>query len=267
MDEIAQAQVSALLLDYDGTLAPFSIDRRRAVPYPGVVPLLRAIVATGRTRLVIITGRSAPEVLPLLGMDLAPEVWGAHGLERLRPDGTCQVPALSAEVPLALAEARQWLAGQRLDHLAEYKLGGIAVHWRGVSEPSAANIRDRVLRGWFPLTQNKLMSLLEFDGGIEIRVAGIDKGTAVRTIVNEMDSSTPIAYLGDDTTDESAFNALRDRGLTILMRTHRRVSSARLWLKPPEDLLDFLNRWLQASREVTQQSAASNNAREISGEL
>ena len=92
------------------------------------------------------------------------------------------------------------------------------------------------------------MSILEFDGGVEIRVAGLDKGTAVRAIVNEVDSKVPIAYLGDDATDESAFKALGTRGLTILVRPEPRRTSARLWLKPPEDLLDFLARWLQACR-------------------
>jgi len=261
--KIAQAQVSCLLLDYDGTLAPFSIDRGRAFPYPGVVPLLRKIMATGRTRLAIVTGRSASEVLPLLGLDPTPEVWGAHGLERLRPNGIREVPPLRAEVSQALADAGQWLTDQRLEHFAEYKPGGIAVHWRGVSEPSAADIRSRVLEGWFPLTENKFTSLLEFDCGIEIRVAGFDKGRAIRTIISEMNSDTPIAYLGDDATDERAFKALGTRGLSILVRPQRRRSSARLWLKPPADLVDFLSRWVKACGEIVPQPAASSIVREL----
>ncbi|MGH6636592.1 MAG: hypothetical protein ACRED0_10855 [Gammaproteobacteria bacterium] len=47
----------ALLLDYDGTLAPFRIERDRAFPFPGVQEVLRQIAALENTRLVIVTGR------------------------------------------------------------------------------------------------------------------------------------------------------------------------------------------------------------------
>lgn len=66
--KVARAPQSALLLDYDGTLAPFHQDRYKAVPYPGVTTLLQSIMETGRTRLVVITGRRAHEVIPLLDL-------------------------------------------------------------------------------------------------------------------------------------------------------------------------------------------------------
>ena len=43
LESVARAQRSVLLLDYDGTLAPFSVDRRRAVPYPGLRDLLQQV--------------------------------------------------------------------------------------------------------------------------------------------------------------------------------------------------------------------------------
>ena len=46
--KVAESDCSALLLDYDGTLAPFSIDRQEALPYPGVVPTLQEIMEIGR---------------------------------------------------------------------------------------------------------------------------------------------------------------------------------------------------------------------------
>jgi trehalose 6-phosphate phosphatase len=248
MRKIAQAPVSALLLDYDGTLAPFSVNRHTALPYAGVLPVLREIMKTGRTRVVMVTGRNAPDLVPLLGMDPTPEVWGAHGLQRLRPDGSCEMPRLDQDVLQALADAQRWLSNQGLERFTEHKPGGIAVHWRGLPEARAEEIRDRVLRGWFPMAQSRFMSVLEFDGGVEIRAHALDKGDAVRTIMNEMDSEAPIAYLGDDATDEQAFKALGNRGLSILVRPESRRTSAQLWLKPPDELLDFLTRWLQACR-------------------
>jgi trehalose 6-phosphate phosphatase len=243
---LAQSPFSALMLDYDGTLSPFSINRHQAIPYEGVIPLLRAILLSGRTRLAIITGRDAYEVVSLLGIHPPPEIWGSHGLQGLRPDGTSDMPQLDERVSQALSDASDWLTQQKLQNLEEVKPGGIAVHWRGLTKGQAVEVRDRVLLGWFPIAQDALMTVLEFDGGIEMRVPDFDKGDAVRAIVNGMDADAPIAYLGDDATDEQAFNALGDRGLTALVRPAWRKTAARLWLKPPEDLLDFLTRWLHA---------------------
>jgi trehalose 6-phosphate phosphatase len=195
---------------------------------------------------VVITGRRARDVVGLLGLDPQPEIWGSHGLQRLLPDGTCQMPTVDQAATQGLSNAAGWLETLHLRHLAELKPGGIAVHWRGVSEARAVEIRDQVLRGWFPIAQKALLSLLEFDGGVEMRLSDFDKGDAVRVLLEEIGSEGPVAYLGDDMTDEHAFEALASRGLTFLVRPQWRQTAARLWLKPPHELLDFLERWSQA---------------------
>jgi trehalose-phosphatase len=249
MEAVAQSPVSALLLDYDGTLAPFCLNRQQAIPYPGVTALLQEIIANGRTRVVIITGRNAQEVIPLLAVHPSPEIWGCHGLERLRPDGTCETPPVEEPALRALADADRWLRYQELHNRAEFKTGAIAIHWRGLDESTAAEIRGRVLLGWFPIAQSAPMELLEFDGGIEMRMPGLDKGDAVRIILEEIRPEVPVAYLGDDITDERAFFAVGSRGLTALVRPECRETAAALWIRPPEGLQDFLTRWLQACRE------------------
>jgi trehalose 6-phosphate phosphatase len=249
MESVAQSPASALLLDYDGTLSPFCLNRQQALPYPEVTGLLQAIIVNGRTRVVIITGRSAREVIPLLAVHPSLEIWGCHGLERLRPDGTCETPRVEEPVLRALADADLWLRRQGLHNRAEFKTGSVAIHWRGLDEAMAAEARSQVLLGWFPIAQSTPMQLLEFDGGIEMRMPGRDKGDAVRTILDEIGSEVPVAYLGDDMTDERAFLALGTRGLSVLVRPEWRETEAALWIRPPEGLRDFLTRWLQACRE------------------
>ena len=107
-----------MFLDYDGTLAPFSVDRQRAVPYPGLRDLLQQIIDVGRTRLVIITGRDAHEIDPFLRLRPAPEIWGSHGLQRLLPDGTCDMPEIPDAVSQVLDDAKRWLEYQGLHDLA-----------------------------------------------------------------------------------------------------------------------------------------------------
>jgi trehalose 6-phosphate phosphatase len=249
LNAVAQATLSTLLLDYDGTLGPFCLNRQQAFPYPGMTALLQEIIANGRTRVVIITGRSAREVIPLLAVHPTPEIWGCHGLERLRADGTCETPRVEEPALRALADADRWLRHQGLHHRAEFKTGAVAIHWRGLDEATATETRGRVLLGWFPIAQSTPMDLLEFDGGIEMRMPGRDKGDAVRTILDEIGPEVPAAYLGDDITDERAFLALGTRGLTVLVRPEWRKTEATLWIRPPEGLRDFLTRWLQACQD------------------
>lgn len=254
LESVSAANRSLLMLDYDGTIAPFRKNRGEALPYPGFSLLLQEIVCTGRTRVVIISGRDANEVVPFLEIDPRPEIWGLHGLQRLNPDGTVELAPLDQRTIQSLAAAENWLIYQNLDHTAEFKTGSIAVHWRGLSECDAEALRGRVLLGWKRIAKLSHLHLLEFDGGIEIRARDVDKGDAVRTIINEMTPDTPAAFFGDDITDEHAFEAMEGRGLSVLVRPRRRVTAAQVWLKPPFELFDLLVRWLHACQEHNQSS-------------
>ena len=240
------SQTGALILDYDGTLAPFSADRYTAFPYPGVRRALFQIMHNGRTRLAIVSGRPVPELIPLLGISPIPEIWGLHGLEHLRRDGECRTYPLSNDDVQILTEATSWLEYQGLQHLAEFKVGSIAVHWRGLPSEQATLTAERVRKGWSRLAANSRMAVIDFDGGIEIRPRFRNKAHAVLTMQAEMEFAVPLAYLGDDRTDEDAFHALHglSQAMTILVRREFRETEAKAWIRPPEQLLNFLDRWL-----------------------
>jgi trehalose 6-phosphate phosphatase len=244
---VAQSPTSLLMLDYDGTLAPFSISRDRAFPYAGVPPLLQRILARGRTRVVIVSGRDVQDMASLLKLEPCPEIWGLHGMQHRSPDGTTTMSPLSERTLDGLSDAERWLAYQQLRESAEFKTGSIAVHWRGMDERQVEELRGRVLLGWQTVAESSGLNLLEFDGGIEICSPQADKGETVRTLLQEMAAGTPAAYLGDDTTDERAFLAIQDRGLSVLVRPTWRRTKAELWLKPPEELLYFFRQWLEAT--------------------
>ena len=248
LKRLTQAQHSLLLLDYDGTLAPFREERDQAFPYPGIAHLLQEIVSDGHTRVVIISGRDTTETVTLLRVAPMPEVWGLHGLQRRKPDGSVETVRIVEHYLDSLSDADRWLDFQHLRKRAEFKTGSIAVHWRGVSEGGVEGLRGCVLLGWKPIAERTGLELLDFDGGLEIRVPEADKGDVVQLMLSEMEPGTPAAYLGDDTTDERAFQAIRGRGLSVLVRPKWRPSAAQLWLKPPGELRDFLTQWQEAVR-------------------
>ncbi len=245
----AGGETPLLLLDYDGTLAPFRINRFQARPWAGARALLERIQSQGRTRMAIVTGRPAAEIAPLLGLQPALEVWGLHGAERLYPDGREELEAAPPTAQQKLDELRAFLRCDSLGGLFEDKPNAAVMHWRGVSPQKAKLIEKRTRRLFEPLAQLDGLNLLEFEAGLELRV-GRDKGGAVEAILEEAGADAPVAYLGDDLTDEAAFravNAVGARGLSVLVRRERRESAAEVWLRPPGELREFLERWSVAS--------------------
>jgi trehalose-phosphatase len=245
-EQLCRARNRVLLLDYDGTIAPFSVHRDRAFPYSTVPELLDCIMSTCHTRLVLISGRVAREIPPLLGLNPHPEIWGACGFERLYADGRYEVVQVSDHVQHALTEAAASLEQEGLARLTERKPGAVAVHWRGLNLPAVEEARTKAYRALSPLALRSRLLLAEFDGGLELRTHLRGKADAVRTILSEVDPDVPIAYLGDDNTDEGAFRVLNDRGLTVLVRPTYRFTAAHMWLRPPDELIQFLTDWVRA---------------------
>lgn len=245
---LAAASHRVLMLDYDGTLAPFQIRPQDAVPYPGVSELLTGLMDQGNTRIVIVSGRRASEVAGLLPLGRAPEIWGAHGWERISPAGEvwAQEPDEGARAALLRAHdlaERCLVAGTRL----ERKPASLAVHWRGLAEASVGPLKKRLTEAWAPVTDG-VLEVLPFDGGLEVRARGNNKQHAVKAVLAETPPECPVAYLGDDITDEDAFQLVKLQGLAVLVRPEFRETAADLWIRPPRELLDFLGRWRAPAR-------------------
>ena len=243
-ERVAKAPARLLMLDYDGTLAPFHVRPERAVPYLEVAKVLEEIVQSGGTRLVIVSGRPADEVPPLLGLTERPEIWGSHGWERLLPDGRRIVEQPGTEARQALAAAAGAVEatlpeGARLEH----KLASIALHWRGLPPAVAEDLKNRASAAWEPISAQGALEMLPFDGGLELRTVGCNKQYAVKAVLSETAESSAIAYLGDDMTDEDAFRAVKTRGLGVLVRPQFRETAADLWIRPPEELVAFMRHW------------------------
>lgn len=247
LQAVADSPESALLLDYDGTLAPFRIDPAKVQPWTGVRRLLQQIQDEGRTRIVIVTGRPALEMAPQLALHEPIEIFGVHGAERLYPSGRLEQDELLPRQRQALVAARNAIHStpMKLGVRVEEKWNAIALHWRGIHARLNLAAQKNCMELFSPFAGVPGMQLLRFDGGLELR-AGRNKGDAVLQVLTELQSDSPVAYLGDDSTDEDAFEALGDRGLGVLVRRQWVPCAAHLWLRPPTDLLNFLAAWLRA---------------------
>ena len=241
---VATAPRRALLLDFDGTLAPFASDRLRPRMRDGVAAAVGEIARSGRTRLTIVTGRGARELRSLLPADLSAEIWGSHGLERLAASGEYEAPPPAPSAAAVRDAFGAWVRERGHESNLEIKPYGFALHRR--ADPDAYDrLRPEALSRWRGEAANAGLSFLEFDGGFEFRPSGRHKGEVVRRVLEEEGGDAAVAYLGDDWTDEDAFGELDSRGLPVLVRAEPRETRARAWM-PPDELAAFLRKWAGA---------------------
>ena len=184
---------AAILLDFDGTLAPIVARPEDARPWPGVADVLADL--SERAGLVaIVSGRPEAFVRDVLDVPRV-DVVGLYGLEG--------APPLDASIK---ADVRA-LAASEVGARVEDKGVSLSIHVRGAADPDAAATR---LRG--PVTALAVRhGLVAFEGKrvIELAPPGARKGGVVRQLIARTDPQAAV-YAGDDLEDREAFSALDD---------------------------------------------------------
>ena len=216
---VSQPGTAVIASDFDGVLSPLVEDPARARPVEGALDSL-ARLARSVKQVAIVTGRPALVAVELTGVTGHAGlgrlvVLGHYGLERWEAS-TGSVT--SDPVPSGVAEARARIpellreAGLP-DAFVEDKESSLAVHTRRLPDPVGALERLRT-----PLTQLAESTELRLEPGnlvLELRPPGIDKGVAVRRLL-ESTSAQSILYAGDDLGDLAAFRAIEEHRKTGL---------------------------------------------------
>lgn len=228
-----------LVTDYDGTLAPFRKERLMAFPEPETLSLLKSICDTN-ARLVILSGRSSDEVFKLLSLPV--EIWGCHGMERRDINGEITRIDVPKEAVEKL-ERFSLLLDVFPKSSVERKPSGIALHWRDNEDifEMYKNLSEDILRS----AKESVLRVMSFDGGVEFTLPYFSKGTALKNICSNNSDSCPICYLGDDITDEDAFQTIKNiaGGTGILVFEKERQSAADVSIHSSERD-KFLEFWL-----------------------
>src|SRR5215213_2749668 len=211
-------KVPAVFLDYDGTLTPIVDRPEDAVISQGMRNAVRRLAQ--RCPVCVVSGRDRRVVQELMSInDLI--VAGSHGFDIWSPEGTIEheegteFDALLAEVKVRLHEEIDPIEGG----LVEPKRSSVAAHYRLVSDeerPRVKEVVDTILARYpdeLKVTPGKMVyeiqPKLDWDKG----KAGLYLLEVLRL---DRDDVVPL-YLGDDITDEDAFEALADRGINIFV--------------------------------------------------
>lgn len=237
----------AVFFDFDGTLSEIVNDADSARLADGAADALTSLSA--HCPVAILSGRDLADVRERIGL---PGLWyaGSHGFELTGPDGRHhQNTEAAASIPV-LAEAAAALADQLGDIpgvAVEHKRFGVAVHYRNaardrVGEVSAA-VRSAGRRTGLRVTTGREVIELRPD-------VDWDKGRTLRWVLdyirdNEGSGQLLPIYLGDDITDEDAFDAVADDGIAILVRHSDdgdRATAAHYALDDPDRVREFTER-------------------------
>ena len=240
----------AVFLDYDGTLTPIVDRPEDAVISESMRDAVSALA--GRCPVCVVSGRDRQVVQELMGLDNL-IVAGSHGFDIWSPDeGTIEHDAGSGyeelldQVKTRIREEVETIEGVSV----EPKKASVAVHYRLASEEGRQEIKrsvDRILADYpddLKMTPGKMV--YEVQPKLDW-----DKGKAVLYLLETLelngDAVVPM-YLGDDHTDEHAFEALENRGLGIFVgypddpEVGERTTAADYVLNTVNEVETFLDR-------------------------
>jgi trehalose 6-phosphate phosphatase len=234
-----------LFLDYDGTLTPI-------VRKPGMAELsrfrkklLKALARRRYLRVAIVSGRMLSDITKRVGIRNIYYV-GNHGFEIAGPGLRFIHPRARAAQP-SLRKIKKELE-RRLKHIKgiiiEDKKLTMSLHYRLVKTSGLNKVREVFRRAAAPHLKARKIRVTQGKKVFEIRPnADWDKGRAVLWLAKKLDprqKAVPV-YIGDDTTDEDAFRALKKRGITIRVGRSKKTSAQRQ-LKDVDAVYRFLGR-------------------------
>lgn len=233
---------ASVFLDYDGTLTPIVERPDLAVLSQGMRTVLRDLAE--RCSVAVVSGRDLADVRRLVGLDNIVYA-GSHGFDIAGPGGLRIEHDKGAAFIAAVGRAAEMLRPEVNaipGALVEPKRFAVAVHYRQVADaevPKVEAVVDRVLAAVPELHKTGGKKVFELRPRFDW-----DKGKAVLWLLSALhqDGADVLPfYIGDDLTDEDAFRALGERGVTVFVDNPGRTA-ARYTLTDPAEVGTFLTR-------------------------
>ncbi len=227
----------ALFLDLDGTLLEFAAEPDAVEPSDRFHGLLGRLARLEHGAVAFISGRTIEQLDHLL----APHRFalaGVHGNERRDCRGQLAPSVANAA---ALDELRPTLRRFEAGNegvIVEDKAISLALHYR-----QRPDLRGEVERFFRELRESipAHYELLRGSMVLEIKPAGVNKGTAIRQFMREQPFAdrTPV-FIGDDVTDESGFQVVNELG-GVSIKVDSGDTVARWHLPHVEAVLEWLD--------------------------
>ncbi len=226
------------LLDYDGTLVPFSRNPADAAPDGKLKELLGRLTDDPKNHIAVISGRDKNFLERWLG-DMPLTLVAEHGAGiRMKGAEWQQMVSTSGAWKEEIQRIMQLFVTRCAGSFIEEKANTIAWHYRN-TQPGLGFSRSReLLNNLSQLVQNTTLQVIDGNKVLEVRLAGFDKGATALRIIKEAKPDF-ILCIGDDTTDEDMFKALEGKAYTI--KVSNGASSAQYTLSSQQQVLPLLS--------------------------
>lgn len=232
-----------LFLDYDGTLTPIVSKPHLAKLTQTRRTLLKKISRNPDIIMTVVSGRqlsNLKKLVRLSGIYYA----GNHGFEMIGPKTRTIHPKAKAAIPdlrKIKAELKNKLKGIK-GILVEDKILTLSLHYRLVRSSQVSKVSRSFKQVVNPYLKKKKVRITSGKKVFEVRPnIKWDKGRAVLWFLKKLGQGkeTFPVYIGDDTTDEDAFKALRQKGITIRVGKQK-GSAAKHWVKDVDQVYKLL---------------------------
>ena len=226
-----------ILLDYDGTLVPFSAKPWLAKPSDEVIAVLRDLAENPKNEAVLISGREKANMEQWFG-SLNIGLVAEHGMwVRDRHGDWERISTLTNEWTEEVRPILELYVDRTPGSFVEEKEFSLAWHYRRCW-PALGEVRARELvNDILQLTANLNLQVLEGSKVVEIKNAGVNKGQAALKWASREEWDFILA-LGDDLTDEDVFQALP--ATTWSIKVGFGASGAKFNLGSPTDVRSLL---------------------------
>lgn len=230
-----------LFLDFDGTLVPIQDNPTKCVLSREIKAQLQAILLSGKASIAILTGRTVDDIKRRVRIQHL-YYGGNHGLEirgphirYTHPDALCGKYVIE-KVGREIEKRISHIEGA----LLEKKNFSFAVHYRMASKEDKAVIKRIFYRITVENSDPQAVAILRGKKVLELvpRVSW-DKGRAALFISQKLNNNYLPICVGDDLTDETAFKALNDGGVTVRIGRSGKTA-AKYYLKGQWEMSRFL---------------------------
>jgi len=202
-------------LDFDGTLSPIASTPHEPEIADACRDALAALVAHPGVTVGVVSGRALADLKDRVGVQGVAYA-GNHGLE-LEYRGETEVHPTAATHRPHLREVRRELedrVGDVRGCEVEDKELTLSVHYRRTPPAVVEDVRDGV-RDVVP-EDDRDLRVGEGKAVLEVRPAiEWDKGSAVLYLLEHLEDVRRVVYVGDDVTDEDAFEVLDEADVGV----------------------------------------------------
>ncbi|MGP1308744.1 MAG: trehalose-phosphatase [Phycisphaerales bacterium] len=235
-ERLRQAASAPVLLvgsDYDGTLSPIVERPEDARPLRESIVALTALAEMPQTHVAVISGRALRQLAEMTGLSEAVHLVGSHGSE-FDPDFAARLTPSQQELLARLTTELEVIAEQIPGATIETKPASVAFHYRNAEASQHDHAVHKVERGPAAIEgvivkRGKMV--------IELAVTPVSKGKALTRIRHRV-GATAAVFIGDDITDEDAFETLS--GPDVAVKVGDEESIAEFRVKTVEDVAKLL---------------------------